>query len=83
VTEEGDAFGLVLRAGEPAVGEFRCSGCRYGVSVHRSLPQCPMCGGTAWESTPLLSALRQRLATGAGANGEAFATAELARGSAV
>jgi hypothetical protein len=61
VTEEGDAFGLVFRTGEPAVGEFRCSGCRYGVSVHRSLPQCPMCGGTAWELTASLSASRQSL----------------------
>jgi rubredoxin len=38
-----------LAAGEPAVGEFRCSECRYGVSVYRALPTCPMCGGTVWE----------------------------------
>jgi rubredoxin len=36
-------------AGDVAKGEFHCSDCGYGVTVHRVLPQCPMCGGTAWE----------------------------------
>ena len=36
-------------AGDAEVGEFRCSGCGYGVIVHRELPRCPMCSGTAWE----------------------------------
>lgn len=40
-----------LAAGAPAVGEFRCSECGYGVIVHRELPSCPMCGGTAWEQS--------------------------------
>ena len=29
-------------------GDYRCAECGYGVSVHRSLPRCPMCGGTGW-----------------------------------
>jgi rubredoxin len=47
-----DGFVAFLAAGEPAVGEFRCSACGYGVSVYRALPICPMCGGTAWEHAP-------------------------------
>ncbi|HVA30974.1 MAG TPA: hypothetical protein VMU58_06860 [Gaiellaceae bacterium] len=38
-----------LVTGEPAVGEFRCRGCGYGVIVQRALPRCPMCSGTAWK----------------------------------
>ena len=38
-------------AGAPAVGEFNCSECGYGVIVQRTLPLCPMCGGTAWEQS--------------------------------
>ena len=37
-------------AGSPAAGEFRCAECSYGAVVQRVLPQCPMCGGTVWES---------------------------------
>jgi rRNA maturation endonuclease Nob1 len=29
-------------------GRYRCAGCGYGVSVYRSLPRCPMCGGDTW-----------------------------------
>ncbi len=36
-------------AGQLAKGEYRCSECGYGVTVHRELPLCPMCGGRAWE----------------------------------
>jgi hypothetical protein len=32
-------------------GEFHCSGCGYGVTIHRELPTCPMCGGEVWEQT--------------------------------
>ena len=39
-------------AGAAAKGDFHCSACRYGVTVHRVLPRCPMCGGEAWEQTP-------------------------------
>lgn len=41
----------VLAAGRPAVGEFHCSGCGYGVIVQRELPRCPMCSGTEWEES--------------------------------
>jgi hypothetical protein len=37
-------------AGTHVSGEFRCADCGYGAVVHRSLPPCPMCGGTVWES---------------------------------
>lgn len=37
-------------AGAEVAGEFRCADCGYGAVVHRVLPQCPMCGGTTWES---------------------------------
>jgi len=47
-----DGFVAFLAAGEPAVGDFRCSECGYGVSVCRALPVCPMCGGVAWEDPP-------------------------------
>jgi rubrerythrin len=32
-------------------GEFHCSECGYGVTIHRALPVCPMCGGESWEQT--------------------------------
>jgi rubrerythrin len=35
--------------GDLAKGEFHCSDCGYGVTVHRALPACPMCGSTSWE----------------------------------
>ena len=38
-----------LPAGSPAKGQYRCSGCGYGVTVHDELPTCPMCGGLEWE----------------------------------
>ncbi|MGH2934061.1 MAG: hypothetical protein ACRDL2_06035 [Gaiellaceae bacterium] len=49
---ELDGFVAFLGAGEQAAGEFRCSQCGYGVSVHRALPLCPMCGGASWEQWP-------------------------------
>ena len=39
-------------AGEAVKGEFHCSDCGYGVTIVRSLPLCPMCGGSSWEQTP-------------------------------
>ena len=36
-------------SGTTVAGEFRCADCGYGVVVQRSLPVCPMCGGTIWE----------------------------------
>jgi hypothetical protein len=38
-------------AGERVKGEFHCAECAYGVTVFRTLPICPMCGGEAWEQT--------------------------------
>jgi rubrerythrin len=46
-----DEFVEFSTAGKPAVGEFRCSDCGYGIVVQRLLPSCPMCGGGAWERT--------------------------------
>jgi len=45
---EGDYVAFV-RAGDAAVGEFHCSNCGYGVTIHAALPRCPMCAGTTWE----------------------------------
>jgi rubrerythrin len=39
-------------AGDRAKGEFRCSGCGYGVAIVATLPNCPMCGGDAWQRGP-------------------------------
>lgn len=36
-------------AGTAARGEFHCSGCGYGITVHRVLPTCPMCRGGEWQ----------------------------------
>ena len=44
-----DGFVAFLAAGESIAGEFRCSECGYGVTVHSALPLCPMCGTGAWE----------------------------------
>lgn len=44
-----DGVPVFLVAGTPAIGEFRCAACGYGVAVRRLLPQCPMCRGLAWE----------------------------------
>ena len=38
-----------LVAGDPALGDFRCAECGYGISVRRTLPECPMCRGSQWE----------------------------------
>lgn len=45
---EGD-YVEFSQAGMSATGDFHCSGCGYGVTVHTALPQCPMCAGTTWE----------------------------------
>jgi rubrerythrin len=37
--------------GEQAKGEFHCSECGYGVTVHSRLPACPMCASTSWEQS--------------------------------
>jgi rubrerythrin len=35
----------------PAVGQYRCRECGYGITVQGELPSCPMCGDEAWEPT--------------------------------
>ena len=46
------AAGLVLlAAGDPGTGQYRCADCGYGITIHAELPECPMCGGAAWEET--------------------------------
>jgi rubredoxin len=50
-TDEGDYVDF-LTAGTPAAGEYHCSECGYGVTVHAALPACPMCAGESWESVP-------------------------------
>jgi rubrerythrin len=44
-----DGFVAFHAAGKEATGDYRCSRCGYGVSVRRTLPMCPMCGGLFWE----------------------------------
>jgi len=39
------------QTGMSVKGEFHCSECGYGVTVHTTLPTCPMCAGEAWEQT--------------------------------
>lgn len=39
-------------AGDQGKGEYRCSECAYGVTVHSTLPVCPKCSGSSWEPTP-------------------------------
>jgi rubrerythrin len=46
--QDGD-YVEFLDTGATAVGEYHCSSCGYGVTVHATLPQCPMCAGTTWE----------------------------------
>jgi rubredoxin len=47
-----DEFVEFFVTGAQAKGEYHCSGCGYGVTVHSELPRCPMCGGGTWEQTP-------------------------------
>jgi len=48
---EGDYVHFVA-AGAAAAGEYHCASCGYGVTVHTTLPACPMCAGTTWEQAP-------------------------------
>jgi rubrerythrin len=40
-----------LAAGQKVKGEYHCAECGYGVTVHRELPRCPMCGNDTWEQS--------------------------------
>jgi rubrerythrin len=56
-----DDYVQFLAAGDSGKGEYRCSECAYGVTVHRALPVCPMCAGRSWEQvawSPFSRALR-------------------------
>jgi rubrerythrin len=46
-----DEYVEFVAMGELVKGEFHCSECGYGVTVHRELPRCPMCGGDSWEQS--------------------------------
>ena len=49
--ESTDDFVDFLAAGSRVKGEFHCAECGYGVTVYRTLPVCPMCGGAQWEQS--------------------------------
>lgn len=49
--ERNDDYIEFQSAGDPAKGQYRCSRCGYGVTVHDELPTCPMCAGTEWEQS--------------------------------
>jgi rubrerythrin len=49
-TVNDDYIGFVA-AGSRATGQYRCSECGYGITIHATLPVCPMCTGTTWEET--------------------------------
>jgi rubrerythrin len=57
---DGDFVEFVI-AGAAARGEYHCSDCGYGVTVHAILPQCPMCAGTHWEPADWTPFSRARL----------------------
>jgi rubrerythrin len=59
-SHDGDYVEFVA-TGTRAAGEYHCAGCGYGVTVHASLPQCPMCGGTSWEPAAWSPFTRARL----------------------
>lgn len=48
---EGDDFVAFQLAGAPAKGQYRCTECGYGITIHDELPTCPMCSGASWEET--------------------------------
>jgi hypothetical protein len=48
----GDEFNARHASGAQIVGDFRCSGCGYGIVSRGVLPTCPMCRGAAWEESP-------------------------------
>ncbi|MGH3002437.1 MAG: hypothetical protein ACRDM1_07245 [Gaiellaceae bacterium] len=59
----GSEYVEFVTAGTTVVGEYHCSDCGYGVTVHAALPVCPMCAGTSWEQvswSPLARAVGRR-----------------------
>jgi rubredoxin len=55
-----DEYVQFWSTGSRAKGEFNCSECGYGVTIHRELPRCPMCGGGAWEQVDWSPFTRER-----------------------
>lgn len=63
VAETADEHVHFYAAGANGKGEYRCAECAYGVTVHRTLPVCPICSGSSWEQaawSPFSRALRQQ-----------------------
>jgi rubrerythrin len=56
-----DDYVEFVATGASAVGEYHCTDCGYGVTVHSTLPRCPMCSGTSWEQAPWSPFSRARL----------------------
>jgi hypothetical protein len=56
---EGD-YVEFAKTGAPANGAYHCADCGYGVTVHATLPQCPMCSGTTWEPADWSALARPR-----------------------
>jgi len=57
---ESVGYAVFVATGDAAVGAFQCAECGYGVTVRRTLPLCPMCGGTAWEPSAWRPFTRRR-----------------------
>ncbi len=58
---EGADYVEFFAAGTSAAGAFHCAGCGYGVTIHATLPDCPMCLGTVWEQATWSPFSRARL----------------------
>jgi len=46
---ERDDFVALFTSGVRATGDYHCASCGYGITLHATLPPCPMCGGDSWE----------------------------------
>jgi rubrerythrin len=40
-----------VTSGTAVKGQFHCTACGYGVTVHTELPPCPMCAGEEWQQS--------------------------------
>jgi len=52
VGDQEGGYVTFVASGARGTGQYRCAECGYGITIHAALPDCPMCGGTAWEETP-------------------------------
>ncbi len=62
--EHGGDYVEFVRTGVAVVGEYHCTGCGYGVTVHGVLPACPMCAETTWEQAAWSPFTRAQRVTG-------------------